>query len=426
MILTALQLATTAISVARGISSFVNKVNSAVGFAKSQFDRLRNSSLDAIRGKNKEGIDVEFVADERYNSQGDLVRRFSIGTVGSNVTNFGSFVKSPLNSDANTFYKTPRSSANLNRIVTAVTTDGAKAAVTRAVNQDPDKNFTNKVFRDNITDFSEKVFDGTSDRSTLKGLLNDATSSIDEAEKRLEANIASKKVNTGTILGDLTDTEKLEDNIVLDSKSDLFGLSTVETIDMKNVPSKTILKTYEEMEAYIRSCTREITEVVVHHTDTYENQPVDYDDIYKWHVTDRGFKDVGYHLLILRNGDLQVARPISVQGAHVLKGHNPFSIGIAFVGGLVGSSARRGTQRSSTTFRPEQWNTFKAFMRAFYTVHPGGQAFGHNDIDPDRRSDPNFDVVRYVRKSFGKENIQTVEETRSSGALSIDEILERQ
>ena len=58
MILTALQLATTAISVARGISSFVNKVNSAVGFAKSQFDRLRNSSLDAIRGKNKEGIEL--------------------------------------------------------------------------------------------------------------------------------------------------------------------------------------------------------------------------------------------------------------------------------------------------------------------------------------------------------------------------------
>ena len=62
-------------------------------------------------------------------------------------------------------------------------------------------------------------------------------------------------------------------------------------------------------------------------------------------------------------------------------------------------------------------------MRAFYTVHPGGQAWGHVDIDPERRSDPNFDVPSYVKNIFGKENIQTKEQTRSTGALSTDEMI---
>ena len=64
-------------------------------------------------------------------------------------------------------------------------------------------------------------------------------------------------------------------------------------------------------------------------------------------------------------------------------------------------------------------------MKAFYTVHPGGQAWGHNDIEPDRRSDPNFDVPEYVKKRFSKENVQTSKEAALTGSLSTDEIIER-
>lgn len=410
---------------AGGISSLLSNVVNIAGLAKSQFEKLRNSPLDALRGINKLGVNVEFVSDERYDSNGELQRRFSVGLVGDNVENFQSLFKNPTVEGAADFYRSTLGGANLNRTITAVTTDGAKSAVSMVITRDPDQNYTTKVFTDKLVDFSERLYDGVSDGSTKIGLLNQAAAEIAKAEEVIEDTISKGESLTNSILGDATSTENLSDKIELDPKSDVFGLSSIETVDMKNLSSKTILKTYEEMEAAIRSSTREITEVVVHHTDTFEDQPVDYDDVYKWHSA-RNFSDVGYHFLILRSGDLQVARPISKKGAHCLKGHNNYSIGIAFVGGRVGSSKNGGSKRSSTTFRPEQWNTFKAFMRAFYSVHPGGQAWGHNDIDPERRSDPNFDVVAYVENSFGKENVQTPEQARSTGGLSIDEIIERQ
>ena len=74
----------------------------------------------------------------------------------------------------------------------------------------------------------------------------------------------------------------------------------------------------------------------------------------------------------------------------------------------------------------EQFNTFDTFMRAFYTVVPGGQAWGHNDIDHTRRSDPHFNVPQYIKNKFNKINVQTVEETRENGSLTIDQLIEAQ
>jgi N-acetyl-anhydromuramyl-L-alanine amidase AmpD len=404
------------------IDSLLNSIRNAIDSAKGQFEKLRNSPLDAVPGAVKLGIKVITIADESYTRRGDVKRRFSIGVLGDELSEFGSLSKSPQNSDANTFYKQSRTGANLNRTVTAVTTDAVAATLPPIIKRDPDKSYTAKELTTKVRSVAEKIYDGVADNSTTKPLLNTATDNINKTSKFIEEKITSTKVTSNSILENVTDTTDLQDNIVLDNKSDGFGVSSVEVIEMKNIKSRTILKTYEEMESIIRSCTRDITEVVVHHTDTYEDQDIDYDDVYSWH-TARNFKDVGYHFLILRNGDLQVARPISQIGAHCLKGHNPFSIGIAFVGGIVGSSSKRGRKRDDSTFRPEQWNTFKAFMRAFYTVHPGGQAWGHVDIDPERRSDPNFDVPSYVKNIFGKENIQTKEQTRSTGALSTDEMI---
>ena len=192
-----------------------------------------------------------------------------------------------------------------------------------------------------------------------------------------------------------------------------------------DVKPRTLLKTFEEMEAYIRTCSRDITEVVVHATDTTRDMYVDYDVLYQWDVP-RGFSDVGYHFIILRNGCLQVCRPISITGAHTLKGHNPHSIGIAFVGGLMGNRKQRSVKRSSKSYTMEQWNTFDTFMKAFYTVIPGGQAWGHNSIDNTRRSDPHFDVPKYVEKQFNKVNIQTLEQTRIKGSLSLENLLRGQ
>ena len=52
--------------------------------------------------------------------------------------------------------------------------------------------------------------------------------------------------------------------------------------------------------------------------------------IKKWHI-ERGFKDVGYHYFIRKNGEIQIGRHIDFIGAHTM-GFNMESIGICLSG----------------------------------------------------------------------------------------------
>jgi hypothetical protein len=45
------------------------------------------------------------------------------------------------------------------------------------------------------------------------------------------------------------------------------------------------------------------------------------------------------------------------------------------------------------------------FMKTFYDVFPGGQAFGHMDTDPLNKIDPGFSVTDYVLTNFNKSNV---------------------
>ncbi len=78
---------------------------------------------------------------------------------------------------------------------------------------------------------------------------------------------------------------------------------------------------------------RTINKIIIHCTATEAAKLVTIEDINQWHKA-RGWKGCGYHFLILQNGHIQVGRPIAEIGAHCL-GHNAYSIGIAYVGGLL-------------------------------------------------------------------------------------------
>lgn len=77
---------------------------------------------------------------------------------------------------------------------------------------------------------------------------------------------------------------------------------------------------------------RVITEIIIHSTATPKGMNATAKDIDKWHKQ-RGFDCIGYHFVILRNGEIQAGRHVEQVGAHC-KGHNSNSIGIAYVGGL--------------------------------------------------------------------------------------------
>lgn len=78
---------------------------------------------------------------------------------------------------------------------------------------------------------------------------------------------------------------------------------------------------------------RKIDSIILHCTATKVGQKVTVEDIRRWHVVDRSFSDIGYHFLIMPDGEICEGRDIKTIGAHCL-GHNETSIGIAYIGGL--------------------------------------------------------------------------------------------
>ncbi len=77
---------------------------------------------------------------------------------------------------------------------------------------------------------------------------------------------------------------------------------------------------------------RKINKIIIHQADTPKSMDIGVEEIRKWHVEGNGWKDIGYHLVIRRNGLVEQGRPFEIAGAHA-KGHNFDSIGICLVGG---------------------------------------------------------------------------------------------
>lgn len=175
----------------------------------------------------------------------------------------------------------------------------------------------------------------------------------------------------------------------------------------------TFVDSYEELVAEFRAATREITEVVAHWTATYNNQDIGSEEVHEWHLA-RGFSGIGYHYIIRRDGRIQRGRPLNTVGAHANgNGHNRYSIGVSMAGGYncPSGTANPNSYISADSLTSQQMNSFNEFMRAFYDVWPGGQAWGHVDTDTAGKVDPGFSVPEYVQSRFGKTNVSTTGQT---------------
>ena len=67
------------------------------------------------------------------------------------------------------------------------------------------------------------------------------------------------------------------------------------------------------------------------------NSPLDVSEIRSWHVEQRGWRDIGYHWVIDRDGAVAPGRTEIEIGAHV-EGHNRGTLGICLLGGYGASS----------------------------------------------------------------------------------------
>ena len=241
-----------------------------------------------------------------------------------------------------------------------------------------------------------------------------------------------------------------------DGDAMLEGLSTIDESYFKFEK----VNSYPELESEIRSVSRDITEVIVNWTDTFKSnggkRGITAYNIFN-EFANRGV-NCHFHYLIFPNGDLVKMAPIGVETNHTSFGgwksgketieitnkdsHNKHSIGIAFVGGIdafppsgdigyrtdlndrsqFGKEAlRKNTgkrferrnridyRKSVNSYSTSQNKTFYEFMKTYYTIWPGGQAWGLNDLDADQEG-PGFSVSDYVFTQFEKVNTQTSEE----------------
>jgi N-acetylmuramoyl-L-alanine amidase len=102
---------------------------------------------------------------------------------------------------------------------------------------------------------------------------------------------------------------------------------------------------------------------VVHHSASPLKTTVD--QIRAWHQL-KGFKDVGYHYVILNDGTVVLTRPVEEVGAHA-EGHNKDSIGIC----VVGDNTIPGRE-----WGPKQ----KEALRILLQKLPQVKVLGHRDL----------------------------------------------
>ena len=87
----------------------------------------------------------------------------------------------------------------------------------------------------------------------------------------------------------------------------------------------------------------------------------------------RGFREVGYHYYIRRNGTLHSCRPLEEMGAHA-RGWNARSVGICYEGGLDTDGHPADTRTE------EQRVVMQEVVRALLRRYPEARVVGHRDL----------------------------------------------
>lgn len=113
----------------------------------------------------------------------------------------------------------------------------------------------------------------------------------------------------------------------------------------------------------------------------------------------RGFKEIGYHYYIRKDGTVELGRDLSQpgrfeQGAHS-KGENARSVGICYEGGVTKKNPNRGFDSRT----PEQTASMIRLIDDLQDRFPGEQiVIGHRDMPGAATQCPGFDVGAWWAK----------------------------
>ena len=123
-----------------------------------------------------------------------------------------------------------------------------------------------------------------------------------------------------------------------------------------------------------------VTEIILHCADTrpdwMDGHPLveKVAEIRRWHVQQRGWRDIGYHWVIDRDGAVAPGRPETEIGAHVER-HNRGTIGICLLGGY----SAEGDDEFDRNFTPAQAAAARRLIREIKGRATIQKVSGHND-----------------------------------------------
>jgi len=139
---------------------------------------------------------------------------------------------------------------------------------------------------------------------------------------------------------------------------------------------------------------RRIDYIVIHCSATKPSADIGAEEIRRWHSDPppkgNGWRDIGYHYVIRRSGQVEPGRPPREIGAHV-SGYNSYSLGICLVGGLNASG------KAENNFLPAQWAALKTLVADLKQKFPRAEIKGHRDFPGVRKDCPCFEAQAWAR-----------------------------
>ncbi len=145
---------------------------------------------------------------------------------------------------------------------------------------------------------------------------------------------------------------------------------------------------------------RKITGLIIHCSATPEGREVTQKDLYRWHVVERGWSDIGYHTFIQLDGTVVQCRPIEKVGAHC-KGHNSGTIGICYAGGVDAKGQPKDTRTSAQ--KTALIKVIIGYLEQFPTITA---IDGHNRFAA--KACPSFDATTEYAPLLSREPVSPV------------------
>jgi len=130
--------------------------------------------------------------------------------------------------------------------------------------------------------------------------------------------------------------------------------------------------------------------IVVHCSATRATSDIGADEIRDWHVHKNGWKDIGYHAVVRRDGEIEWGRHFDEEGAHVA-GQNYRSVGVCLVGGIDFEG------NPENNFTDEQFESLTVLLEVLQRAYPSALILGHRDLSPDLDGDGVVEKHEWVK-----------------------------